>query len=82
MTEEELKRYWAPARALAPHSRTLTYASAALADQLGIPYLGLGHWTEIELTPQLRTILIGLVGPHRETILKMLEAQKHEPMGT
>lgn len=52
--------------------------SIALANLLGLPYPKSEWFEQIELTSELKTTLMALVGPYSHIISKMLEARKRE----
>lgn len=80
MTDDDFTTYWVPARFKLGYLRSVdaqskTY-SAKLAELLGLPYPEVGYWRHIELTEEMKHTLKLLVGPHRETIIKIIEARK------
>ena len=75
MNKDEFTHYWLPARRLESTGDGLT-ASQLLAKKLGIKYDQSGDWRKIRFTPQLKNLLLGLVGPHRETIIKIYQIRK------
>lgn len=78
MTETEFIQYWVPARRafvgrVGDDSMLGTEDSKKLAEKLGINYAYAGDWRMINLTPELKTMLLGIVSPHAETMLKIYE---------
>jgi hypothetical protein len=51
--------------------------SIALADLLGIPYPAPEWYEKIELTPDLRSTLLALSGPHCQTFVKAIQARRN-----
>lgn len=76
MTLQEAMKYWMPAKRVFGGFFT-PQESVAKSRQLsalfGIEYPKAQHWTFIELTPELKSQLVALVGPHGQTILKAME---------
>lgn len=77
MTEAEFRQYWSPARntfgGWKGNNEDEKHPSKQLAAALGIDYPQLGYWEQIELTDELKTVLLGLAGPYRETLLKIYQ---------
>jgi hypothetical protein len=77
MTQEEVNQYWKPARmGLDIHDKEGFGSSKMLAAIVGIPYPYPEYCMVIPLTPGLKKKLELLATPHRQTIIKMLEARK------
>ena len=77
MTQEEVEKYWLPAReGLAPGRYSGYGSSRILASLLGIPYPEPEHMMQIHLTDDLKRILQALGGPHRQTVRKILEIKR------
>jgi len=81
MTDDEFTQYWLPARiALASRGEDDDVHgfdhSMKLGKKLGINYLNAGDWKLIHLTPELKIILLGITGPHRETMLKIYQIKR------
>ena len=78
MTQEEANKYWNPARkGLIEYQRDSAYkASIRLAEIVGVPYPCEEYMMVLPLTPELKRKLEWLAGPHCQTIIKVLEAQK------
>lgn len=82
MTEAEFRQYWRPARDTFGtwkghcHNKDEKHPSKQLAAALGLDYPQLGYWQYIELTEDLKNILLLLTSPHRETLLKVYQIRK------
>ena len=78
MTENEFRLYWRPARNTFGFitEDVERHPSYLLAEAIGVDYPLLGHWQYIELTDELKNILILLRGSHRDTIIKIYQIQK------
>src|SRR5258705_6388610 len=75
MTKDEFTKYWLPARRF-EIPRGGVEASRQLATRLGFSYPESGSWKLIPLTYELKNILRGLAGPHRETLNKIYQIKR------
>lgn len=75
MTKDEFRQYWMPARDQFDGEINL-HRSKKLASLLGLPYPKMAAWGNIKLTDQLKHQLKMLAGPHRDTIIRMMELKR------
>ena len=77
MTETEFRQYWKPARdtfgTWKGSEDDFHHPSYLLAKAIGVDYPELGWWKNVALTDELKNILLALVGPYRETMLKIYQ---------
>lgn len=81
MTFQEAQQYWFPARGPIhrPDSfERAVHASQQLAGLLGLQYPVAQHWKHIQLTPELKSQLLALSGPHRNSIAKVMRIRREQ----
>ncbi len=80
MTHEEFTLYWKPARDTFGKGKNdenfKRHPSYFLAKAIGVDYPCPGHWDQLELTEDLKNKLLALVGPHRETMLRIYQIKR------
>lgn len=82
MTNEEFTLYWEPARNTFGNFKgkaaSRDHPSYLMSEALGLYYPSLGYWHYIELTDDLKNILLALVSPYRETMLKIYQIRRDQ----
>jgi len=78
MTDKEYTQYWKPARDIFGgwKSNEDNHPSFLLAKAIGVNYPELGWWKNVELTDELKNLLLALASPYRETMLKIYQIRK------
>lgn len=80
MTTEEFNLYWRPARdtfgSFKGKVGNVDHPSYLLAKAVGVHYPRLAYWNEVVLTDDLKNILLALVSPYRDTLLKIYQIKK------